>query len=105
MTGDCMQQLRARVALDAAAPLLDHAQTEVDMSEEAAFVCLPERRARGQLRDAADIVQKRCGNQKIATQPRMQLNRLTANCGNADRMLEQAAGIRMVILRSREPPQ
>jgi len=105
MTGDCMQQLRARVGLDAAAPLLDHAQPEVDVPEEAAFVGLPERRARGQLRDAADVVQERCGNEQIATQPRMQLNRLTANCGNADRMLEQAAGIGMVILRSREPPQ
>ena len=67
MTRDCMQQFRTRVGLNPAAPLLDHAQPEVDMSKEAAFVGLPERRAGGQLCDAADVVQERRGDQEITT--------------------------------------
>jgi hypothetical protein len=79
MTGDRMQELGARVWLHPATPLLDHAQTEVDVPEQTAFVGLPERRARGQLGHTADVVQKSRGEQQIGTQSRMQLRRLTTD--------------------------
>ncbi len=58
VTGDRVQQLGARVRLDTGASLLDHAQPEVDVAEQPPFVGLPEGRAGGQLRDAADVVQQ-----------------------------------------------
>jgi hypothetical protein len=67
MTGDCVQQLGARVGLDAAAPFLDHAQPEVDVPEHAAFIGLPESRPCSQLRDATDVVEESSGDQQIAT--------------------------------------
>jgi hypothetical protein len=88
-----MQQFGARIRLNPAAPLLDHAQAEVDVPEEAAFVGLPERGARGQLGHAADVVEERRGKQKVATQSRMQLGRLTTDRRHAHGVLEQAAGI------------
>ena len=93
MTGDRVQQLGARVRLDPAASLLDHAQPEVDVPEQTAFVGLPEGRARGQLGDAADVVQKCRREQQIGTQPRMQLGRLATDRRDADGVLEEAASI------------
>jgi hypothetical protein len=51
-----MQELGARVWLHPAASLLDHAQAEVDVPEQTAFVGLPEGWARGHLGHTADVV-------------------------------------------------
>ena len=105
VTGDRVQQLGARVRLDAGASLLDHAQAEVDVAEQPTLVGLPEGRAGGQLRDAADVVQQRRREQQVGAQPRMQLGRLATDRRHANRVLEQAARIGVVILCSGKPTQ
>src|SRR6476659_4317460 len=77
----------------------------MDMTEETAFVGLTEGGAGGQLSDSADVVKERRSEQEVRAETRVQLRRLAAERRDPDRVLEQAAGVRVVCLGSRQAPQ
>ena len=77
-------------------PLLDQAQPEMDVAEQAPLLGLAEGRAAPELDRAADVVQERRGEQEVAAQPWMQLRRLATQRRDADRVLEQPAGVAVV---------
>src|SRR3954447_4693494 len=74
----------------------------MDVAQEATFVRLTEGRAGGELRDAAEVVQERRGEQEVRAETRVQLCRLTAERRDPDRVFEQPAGVRVMCLRSRQ---
>ena len=75
------------------------------VAEQTPLLRLAEARARSELGGASDVVEQRGGQQQVAAQPLVQLCRLAADRRDADRVLEQPAGVRMVRLRGREPPE
>ena len=93
---DRVQQLGEHGGVEVAAALLDHPQAEVDVSEQAPLVRLPERRARPELADPADVVQERGGEDDVVAEARMELRGLAAERGDADRVLEEAARVAVV---------
>src|SRR5690242_21679966 len=105
MHRDRVQQLGAYVRLERRRPGLDEPQTEVHVTKQPALLRLSEGRACGELRRAADVVQQRGRQQQVAAQPLVQLRGLAADRGDADGVLEQAAGVRVVRLGGRQPAQ
>jgi hypothetical protein len=101
MTRDCVQELRAHLRIERGGVLLHGAQTEVHVSEQPAFVGLPEDRPATELERAADIVDESSCEQEVATQTRMKLSRLAAERRDADRVLEQTACVGVVAVRRR----
>ena len=93
VTRNRVQQLSENGRVKVPSALLDHPQAEVDVSEQAPLVRLPEGRARPELPDPAEIVQERRGEDDVVTDSRMELGRLPAECGYSDRVLEEAARI------------
>ena len=79
-----------------AARCLDQAQAEVDVAEEAPLLGLAERRAAAELDRAPDVVEQRRGEEEVVAEARMELRRLAAEGGDADGVLEQAAGVAVV---------
>src|SRR5437867_13019485 len=76
---------------------LDQAQAEVHVTEQAALLGRRERRPARELDRASGIVEQRSGDQELASQARVKLGGLTAERRDADCVLEQPAGVRMVI--------
>jgi ribosomal protein S18 acetylase RimI-like enzyme len=105
MDRDRMQELRSHVGVQRRSTLLDQAQAQVDVAEEASFLGRPKRRRSPQLADPTDVVQQRRGEQQVGAKPRVQLRRLPREGGHAHRVLEQPAGIRVMALRSGQRPQ
>jgi hypothetical protein len=93
MARDGMQELRERGRIEVSAPLLDHAQSEVDVPEQPSLLGRAEGRPSPELADPADVVQERGGEQQVVPEPRVQLRGLAAERRDPDRVLEQAAGI------------
>jgi hypothetical protein len=83
------------------AELLEHSQPEVDVAEQAPLLGRREHGRRAELARAADVVDERRGHQEVGAQPRMDLAELAAERRHADRVLEQAAGVRVVAVRGR----
>ena len=81
--------------------LLDQAQPEVDVAEQAALVGRRERRPAAELDRTPDVVDKRRREQQVGPEPRMELRRLAAERRDADRVLEQAAGVGVVVVGGR----
>jgi hypothetical protein len=98
---DRVQQLRSNVGLQRRGLLLDQAEPEVDVAEQATLRGLAEGRPRTELPRTAEIVQERGGKQEVAPQPRVQLGCLAADRRDADGVLEQAAGVAVVPVRRR----
>ena len=73
----------------------------MDVAEQAALVGRRERRPARQLERPARVVDERRREQQLAAQPRMELRRLAAERRDADRVLEQAAGVGVVVVRRR----
>ena len=65
----------------------------MDVAEQAAFLRDLESRAWLELARAADVMKERAGEQQVGAQARMELRELPADRGDADRVLEQAAGV------------
>ena len=107
MGGDRVQQLGADVALERARALLDHPQAEVDVTEQAALLRLPEPGPALELTDPADVVQEGGREQEIGSKPGMELRRLAAERRHSDRVLEQAACIAVMTggTRCRDLPE
>jgi uncharacterized protein (DUF1015 family) len=103
VAGDRMQQLGQdrRVELDCRRALLDRAQPEVDVSEQATLGGRREGRPAAELADTADVVEERRGDEQVGAQPRVELRRLAAECRDADGVLEQAACVAVVTVGSR----
>ena len=93
VTRNRVQQLSENGRVKVPSALLDHPQAEVDVSEQAPLVRLPERRARPELANPAHVVQERRGEDDVVAEPRVELGRLPAECGYSDRVLEEAARI------------
>lgn len=58
VTGDRVEELGQHRRIDVLRALLDHAQTEVNVSKEAPLFGLPERRTSSELSNPADVVQE-----------------------------------------------
>ena len=101
MAGDRVEELCQHSGVEVLCALLDHPQAEVDVTEQAAFLGLPERRAAGELSSSADVVEERRGEEEIGAQARMELRRLTTQCCDSDRVLEEAARVAVMSVPSR----
>jgi len=101
-----VQQLGANSRLERAGALLDQAQAQMHVSEQASFVGGLEDGATRQLDRPAGIVEQGGREQEIRSQAGMELRDLPADRRHADRVLEQAAGIAVVAFgRRRQGPQ
>ena len=58
VAGDGVEELGQHRRIDVLRSLLEHAQTEVNVSQEASLLGLPERRTSPQLSHPADVVQQ-----------------------------------------------
>ncbi len=105
MAGDCVEELRSRIGGELVRTVLDETQAEVDVTEQTAFVGLPEGRPLRQLARPPDVVEERGCEQEVGAQTGMELRRLTRDRRHADRVLEQSAGVRMMALCGRKPTQ
>ena len=72
------------------------------VAEQAALLGRPEGRRTAQLAHAAQVVQERRGEQQVGAEARVELRGLAGEGRDADGVLEQAAGIRVMRLRRRE---
>jgi hypothetical protein len=68
----------------------------MDMPEQAALLGLTERRTSAELLDAADVMHERSCEKEVGAEPWVELGRLAAERRNADRVLEQTAGVAVV---------
>ena len=96
MAGDRVQQLRKDCRVEVPRPFLDHPEPEVDVAEQPSLLALAERRPATQLAGAADVVQQRRGEQQVGAKPGVELRGLAAERRDADRVLEQPAGVSVV---------
>ena len=99
MTSDRVQKLRADVSVERCGTLLDQAQPEVDVPQQAAFVGRTECRPARQLARAPDVVEESSGEQQVTAEAWMKLASLSAEGRDADGVLQQAAGVPVVPVR------
>ena len=95
MDRDRVEQLGGRVGF------LQQPQAEVDVSQQSTLLGRCKGRRRTQLARSPDVVDERRREQQISSEPRVELRDLAADRGDADRVLEQAAGVRVVALERR----
>ena len=100
-----MQELGAGICINGRGVVVDEAQAQMDVAEQAALVRLLERRPRHELGGASDVVKECGGEQQVGAEPRVQLGGLAADRGDADRVFEQSARVRVVRRRGGQPPQ
>jgi len=96
-----MQELGPDGGFEWARPLLDQAQAEVDVAEQAPLLGRAEGRASGELNGSSDVVQEGGGEQEVRPQSRVKLTQLSAHCGHANSVLEQSARVDVVALGRR----
>jgi hypothetical protein len=96
MSGDDVEQLGGHVRIEPARPFLDEPEAEVHVAEEAAFRGREKERAAVQLPHPARVVEQRPGEEQVAAQAGMELRRLATERSDADRVLEEPTGIRVV---------
>ena len=101
MAGDCVEELGEDGGIEVARVLLDRPEAEVDVSEKAPLLRLPERRPGSELPDPADVVQERSGEKQVVTKARVELRSLAAQRRYTDRVLEEAACVAVVAVRGR----
>src|SRR5436190_3618591 len=73
----------------------------MDVAEQPPFGGRRERGAPGELERAADVVDERAGEQQVAAQARVELRGLAAERRDADGVLQQPAGVRVVVVERR----
>ena len=93
---DGVEELGEDRGVEVARALLDHPQSEVDVSEQATLLGLTERGAGSELADAADVVEERRGEQEVVAEARMELRGLATERRDADRVLEQPSRVAVV---------
>jgi hypothetical protein len=104
--GDCVEHLGQDVFGHAACPLLDQAQTQMDMAQKLSLVRGQKERTAVELTEATDVVQERGGHDQVAAQALVELGDVAADRRHRDRVLEEAARIGvMCVRRGGEHPQ
>ena len=98
---DRVQELGADSGLERRGALLDQAQPQMDVTEEAALLGRLEDGPARQLGGAADVVEERRGEEEVGAQPGMELRDLAADRRDADRVLEQPARVAVVAVDGR----
>ena len=101
MDGDRVQELRPNRGIERGGSLLDQAQAEMDVTEQAPLLRRAKRRPAAELEGAPDVVQQRGGGEEVAAQARMELGRLATERRDPDGVLEQPARVAVVTVRSR----
>jgi hypothetical protein len=91
-----MKEFRARGGFECDRALFDEAKAEMDVTEQAPLVRLPECGTCGELGGTADVVEECRRQQQVSAKARMQLRGLPADGRHADRVLEQTAGVRVM---------
>ena len=99
MARDGVEQLGEDGRIEITSTLLDHPEPQMDVAQQPALVCRSERRARTELADPADVVQKRSGEHDVVTQSGMELRRLPAERRHADGVLEEATRVAVMPVR------
>jgi Protein of unknown function (DUF1015) len=79
--------------------LLEQPQAEMDVAEQAPLLGRREHGRPAQLTGTADVVDESSGEQQVGAQARMDLGELAAERADADRVLQQAAGVGVVTVR------
>jgi uncharacterized protein (DUF1015 family) len=107
VNSNCVKELCPDGRVEARGSLLDQTQSEVNVPEQAPLPGRAERRATPELDGSAKVVEERGSEQKIVSQPRVELRGLPAERGNADGVLEEPAGVAVVPVRpsSRKCPE
>ena len=106
MRADRVQELGPHACLERRRALLDQAQAEVNVPEQAPLVRGTEGRPASQLDRAADVVQERGREQEVGAQSRMELSHLAADRRDADRVLQEPTGVAVVTFdRCRKRPE
>jgi hypothetical protein len=100
MARDGVQELREHGRIELSGTLLDHAEAEVDVSEQAALLRLTERRPASELTDPADVVEESRREEQVVAKPWVELCGLAAQRRDADRVLEQAARVSVMPVRA-----
>ena len=96
-----MEELGPDSGVESGGSLLDQAQAEMDVTEQAPLLRRAKRRPAAELEGAADVVQERGGGEEVAAQARMELGRLAAERRHPDGVLEQPTRVAVVTVRSR----
>jgi len=95
VASDRVEQLRGSIEL------LEETQTEVDVTEEAAFLGRREDRWPAELARPPNVVDEGGGEQQVAAEAGVDLDQLAAEGRYADRVLEQAARVGVMAVRRR----
>src|SRR5581483_4822184 len=101
MHGDAVYELRELRRVEPFGAFLDQPEPEMNMSEQPSLRRHRERRPAPELERPPDVVYERRGEQQVRAQPRMELRRLACERRDADRVLEQAAGVGVMVIRRR----
>ena len=96
--GDCVKQLSPHFRLECRSSPFDQPQPQVNVPEESALARGAEDWAASELESPAGVVQDGRSQEQVAAQARVQLRRLAAESGHADRVLEEAARVGVVTL-------
>jgi len=100
MRRNSMEELGGDIGRQCCGARLDQTEAEVDVAEESSLLGLAEGRATAELDRTSNVVEQRCREEKIVAQARMELGGLATQSGDADRVLEEAAGVAVVPVRS-----
>ena len=98
---DRVQELGADSGLERRGALLDQAQAQMDVAEQAALLGRFEDRPARQLDRPADVVEERRGEEQVGAQPGMELRHLAADRRDADRVLEEPARVAVMAVDGR----
>lgn len=90
---DRVEELGEHCGIEVACAFLDHAEPEVDVTEQTPLLGLAEARARPELADAPDVVQERGRQDDVGAKPGVELRRLAAQRRDADGVLEETARV------------
>jgi uncharacterized protein DUF1015 len=99
--GHRVEQLGEDVPGQPVRAILDHAQAEVDMAEELAFVRGQVERAAVELADPTDVVQERRGDEQVAAKALVELCDVATDRRHRDGVLQEAPGVGMMALGRR----
>lgn len=96
--GNGMDDLGEDTPLQPAGVRLDQPDPELDVAEQATFLGRAERGPAAELQRPAGVVEQRRGKDEVAAETWVHLGRLAAERGDGDRVLEEAACVRVVCL-------
>ena len=99
--GHRVQQLGPHIRCELGRPLLEEAQAEMDVAEQAPLLGRQKQGAERELADPAQVVQDRRRDEEVASQPPMDARGLAGKRGDRDRVLEQSPCVAVMAVRGR----